>query len=190
MRMIRRWNFDDRTHLAGGPERGPEFGAWKQWFRLILNEEKKRKAKFARRKARKDRRVREFVQNRIVPLMQDKPDQTSNLRVVLRELDMTEEGQEKRTMLRSTQRRNRPQGRFGKKRSGHGAGGADGLVAHRHGLDGDDARGGLAGIYLDEAVGSVLPQHRSVAELLPVASSRSASVEHARRARLENRPTI
>ena len=48
-------------------------------------------------------------------------------------------------------------------KSGHGAGGADGLVAHRHGLDGDDARGGLAGVDLDEAVGSVLPQHRSVA---------------------------
>ena len=46
------------------------------------------------RKARKDRRVREFVQNRIVPLMQGKPDQTSNLRVVLKELDMTEEGKE------------------------------------------------------------------------------------------------
>ena len=31
--------------------------------------------------------------------MQSKPDQTSNLRVVLKELDMTEEGKEKRTML-------------------------------------------------------------------------------------------
>jgi len=40
---------------------------------------------------------------------------------------------------------------------------ADGLVAHRHGLDGDDARGSLAGVDLDEAVGCVLPQHRSVA---------------------------
>ena len=35
--------------------------------------------------------------------MQGKPDQTSNLRVVLRELDMTEEGQEKRTMLPNLQ---------------------------------------------------------------------------------------
>ena len=41
--------------------------------------------------------------------------------------------------------------------------GADGLGAHRHGLNDDDARGSLAGVDLDEAVGCVLPQHRSVA---------------------------
>ena len=54
-------------------------------------------------KARNEDRVREFVSSRIVPLMQDKPDQTSNLRVVLKELGMTEEGKEKRTMLPNLQ---------------------------------------------------------------------------------------
>ena len=46
------------------------------------------------RKARKDRRVRAFVKNEIVPLMLRKPDRTANLRVILRELEMTEKGGE------------------------------------------------------------------------------------------------
>ena len=41
------------------------------------------------RNARNEEQVRAFVRDRIVPLMQGKPDQTSNLRNVLKDLKMT-----------------------------------------------------------------------------------------------------